>query len=147
MALEAINLDAVRLRVAALKSGSAQLFKSVGGVLEATQAMDIGARPPVAFVAVASEKPEPNRTQGVHDQKVPTVIAVLMCLPVERRDGAMKLTDAAEATRLAVIESLTGWTPPGARLAMDYAGYRVLNMAEGMAWLEASFSTSWTLRK
>lgn len=148
MDVEAIDLGAIRARVRDMeKTPGKKRFKSVGGVLEAADAMEnIPGRPPMAFVAIASERGQPNTTQGIHDQKVNSVIAVLMCLATERRDDAVQLTDDAEETRLAVIGTLTGWTPPGARKALNYDGYRVVRMSQGLAWLEAAFSTGWRLR-
>lgn len=148
MDVEAIDLGAVRARVAALESTPGKLrFKTVGGVLEAADAMEnMPGRPPMAFVAMASERAQPNTTQGIHDQRVVCVIAVLMCLAVERRDNAVQLTDEAEVTRKAVIGTLTGWTPPGARKALNYEAYRVVRMQEGLAWIEAAFGTEWRLR-
>lgn len=148
MDVETIDLGAVRARVRELeKAPGKKRFKAVGGVLEAADAMEnMPGRPPLAFVAIASERGQPNTTQGIHDQKVNSVVAVLMALAVERSDGAVQLTDEAEETRKAVIGSLTGWTPPGARKAFNYDGYRVVRMAQGLAWIECAFSSGWRLR-
>lgn len=148
MDVEAIDLGAVRARVALLeRAPGKKRFLTVGGVLEASDAMENqSARPPAAFVAMASERAQPNRTQGIHDQKVECVVAVLMALAAERRDGALQLTDEAEESRHAVIGSLAGWTPPGARMAFNYQGYRVIRMGQGLAWIEAAFGSDWRLR-
>ena len=135
----AIDLDSIKTRVEALN-----LFTSVQGVANAAEALENGARPPAAFVAVSSERAAPNKTQGVHDQRVDATIAVLMCLAAQRADN--RRADVAEDTRLAVIPQLAGWTPTGARMPFDYDSYRVIRMGGGLIWLECSFRTSWVLR-
>lgn len=135
----AVDLEAIRERVKDL-----ELFKSVGDVVDATEAMETSARAPAAYVAIARETAAPNRTQGVHDQKVDAQVAVLFVVAAERKDGGR--ADAVEALRLPVINSLTAWTPPGARGPLQYVGYRIVRMAQGLIWCECTFATGWALR-
>lgn len=135
-----IDLTAIRDRLRGLNA-----FASVSDVISAAAAMETSARPPAAFVAMASEKGAPSRNQVVHDQKIDSMIAVLMCFAAERVDN--KRVDVAEDTRWLVMNSLTGWAPPGARLAMDFDSYRVVRMGDGLIWTELAFRTGWHLRK
>lgn len=138
-----INLEAIRARVKSL-----DLFKSVGDVVDATHAMNSSVRTPAAFVATAVERATPNTTQAVHDQKVEAQIAVLFVVAAERKAGGQ--ADVVEQYRAAIVEgplALTGWTPPGARRPLNYAGFRIVRLDEGLIWAECTFTSGWAIRK
>lgn len=135
----AVDLKSVRDRLA--DSGR---FASVTDVESAAAAMETSAKTPAAFVCVGSERAAANRTQGVHDQTVDCVISVLICLAAQRADSERQ--DRVEEARLGVIGDLAGWTPTGARKALDYDGYNVVRMGGGLIWLQCTFKTSWHLR-
>ncbi len=136
----AVDLVDVRDRLDALG-----VFTAVSDVVDASEAMEAGAaRTPAAFVAMASERAAPNRTQGLHDQAVDATLAVLIAVASQRADG--RRTDAVEALRRPVIGALAGFTPAGASKALDYSGYRIIRMGGGLIWCECSFVTGWRLR-
>lgn len=140
----AISLEEIRARVKTVQAGG-QALLTVQDMVSAGKAMETPARPPCAFVATSSERAAGNRTQGVHAQRVSSTIAVVICLALERK--AADLEDTVEAWRIALLASLAGWTPAGAYEALDYAGFTVLRMGEGVIWFELSFTTSWQLRQ
>lgn len=137
-----IDLEAIRARVTALDK-----FNGVGDVVDATHAMETSARTPWAYVATALERATPSNTQAIHDQKVDAQIAVLFVVAAERKAGGQ--ADVVEEYRHAIVEGpgcLTGWTPPGARKPLNYVGFRILRMADGLIWAECSFASGWALR-
>lgn len=136
----AVDLAATRDRLESIGK-----FASVSDVVDAAEAMDSGTRTPACFVAVSRETASPNRTQGVHDQAVEVQLSVLFVVASQRADG--RRVDAVEELRLPVIQSLAGWTPPGASKALDYDGFRIVRMAAGHIWCECSFRTGWRLRQ
>lgn len=141
----AIDLEAVRERLAALESDGRPRFLTVADVADAADAMENRpARTPSAYVAVGQESAEPNRTQGVHSQRVTEQVAVLFVLAAERRRQDQR--DVVEDFRLAILYALAGWTAPGAGTAFDYVGFRVMRMADGLVWCECAFRASWHLR-
>lgn len=141
MALDvsAVDLLAVRDRLKLLG-----LFLTVGTVADAAQAMATNVRTPSAFVGIASESASPNRTQAIHDQAVEDMLSVLVVVASERK--ANDQADVVEDARRAVIGQLAAWVPPGARRALDYAGYRIVQMGGGLIWFECTFRTGWHLR-
>jgi hypothetical protein len=136
----AINLGSVRDRLVAL-----EYFLSVTDILAASEALDdtVPASPPAAFVAVSRESAEPNKLIGAHAQRVNATLAVLFVESAARFDRSAK--DQLERTRKAVIRQLVAWTPDGAGHPLNYVGYRVAGMDDGLVWGEASFATSWRL--
>lgn len=136
----AIDLESIRARLKELN-----LFTSITDVESAAVAMETAARPPAAFVAVASERAAPNKMQGVHDQRVAVKIAVLFVVAAQIKSG--KRPDIVEDTRLAIIGKLTAWTPLGGVAAFNYDAFDILRMGGGQIWAQCTFDTAWTIRK
>lgn len=141
----ATDLQAVRDRIKALNdSTGGPLFATVLDIISAGMARETGVRTPAAFVATATETAAPNRTQGVHDQAVTANISVMMVHAARMvSDGQV---DEVEFAKEALITSLAGWTPPGARKALDYASFNVLEVTDGFIWTQLVFTTGHHLR-
>jgi len=120
-------------------------FLSVTDILDATEALDdtVPAAPPAAFVGTARERAEPNRLIGGHAQRVPIGIAILFVESAARMDGRTKFQ--MEATKRAIIRQLVAWQPRGALSGLEYDGYRVVSIGNGLAWGEVTFATSYRL--
>jgi hypothetical protein len=120
-------------------------FLSVTDILQASDALDetIPASPPAAFVAVARESAEPNKTIGGHSQRVAVEVAVLFVELAARFDRQAK--DRLEQTRKAVTRQLVAWKAGGTEHGLEYRGYRVVAIGNGLVWGEVTFSTSYRL--
>lgn len=118
-------------------------FRAVEDVLAASEALDqtLPAAPPAAFIGIGRENADPNRYVGGHAQQVTTELAVLFVEPASRLDGATK--GQMEQTRKAIIRQLIGWTPAGAEKPLEYAAYRVVEIGNGLAWGEVTFTTTY----
>lgn len=134
-----IDLASIRTRL-----GLLDLFNTITDAASVTAALEKPARPPSAYVVTANERATPNRTQGVHDQKVQATVAVIMQIAAQRADAGQ--ADRVETLREAVINQLTGWTATGAKDPFDYSGYQIVRMAEGLIWVQCNFQTVWILR-
>lgn len=129
-----IDLEAVRERVHGLG------FSHTGDVVEAADAMEnMSAPTPAAYISTARESAARNKNAtGRHTQIIEQTVSVLMALGAQRADG--KLRDDVEEKKNAVIESLMGWTAPGAETPFNYLSFSVRFMAQGIVWTEAMFS-------
>ncbi len=135
----AVDLDSVRDRLSTLS-----YFNSVTNLQEATIAIEsMNALPPAAFVAVASETAEPNKTIGDFVQRVNVTISILFCVPAERADG--KAGDDLEDARKAVIRILLGWVPERALGQLQFQRYLLRASGEGLIWGEVLMTTSYRL--
>ncbi|MBA3668433.1 MAG: hypothetical protein H0W65_12065 [Sphingomonas sp.] len=103
----------------------------------------MNALPPAAFVAVASETAEPNKTIGDFVQRVNVTISILFCVPAERADG--KAGDDLEDARKAVIRILLGWVPERALGQLQFQRYLLRASGEGLIWGEVLMTTSYRL--
>ena len=136
-----IDFEAIQDRVRDTK-----LFLSVGDMLAAADEMvSLSVVPPAAFVSLSGETPAKNRLTGVHDQRIATRFSILFVLRAQRADG--KRADEARRLREALIMALTGWTPPGATRAFDYAGWNVIGIQRGLIWIEMRWDTEWRYRR
>jgi len=135
-----VDLGSIRDRVILLK-----YFLSVTDVLDASEALDetLPAAPPAAFVGVASERAEPNKTIGGHSQRVRVEIAILFAESTSRFDREAR--DQLDLTRRALIRQLVAWTPKNAGEGLEYSRYRVVKIGDGLAWGEVTFTTSYRL--
>lgn len=135
----AVDLESVRERLSALS-----YFTSVTNLQDATVAIEnMNALPPAAFVAVASETGEPNKTIGDFAQRVNVTISILFCVPAERADG--KAGDELEDTRKAVIRILLGWVPDRALGQLQFQRYLLRASGDGLIWGEVLMTTSYRL--
>lgn len=133
----AVDLESVRARFEALS-----YFLAVLDIQAATEAIQEEiARPPMAFVSVASETAEANKLIGGHSQRVFVTLSVLFCEQVAR--AAKDTRDAMERTRKAVIRQGMAWTPEGAEKALEYDRYLLRGMSGGVIWGEVLFRTSY----
>jgi len=118
-------------------------FRSISDALTAAEALDqtLPAAPPAAFIAVAREVADPNRYVGGHAQRVSADLSVLFVESASRIDGATK--GQMEDTRKAIIRILIGWQPAGAESPLEYASYRIVEIGNGLAWGEVTFTTTY----
>lgn len=140
-----VDLDSVADRLRLLNH-----FTDVQGVLAGSEAMEdvVPARPPAAFVGVASETGRPNQTVGGgHSQHIDVVLAVLFVEQSARlkSEANARAIDPLEITKRGVIRQLIGWTPRNAQQPLNFVGYRPIALGDGLAWGEARFSTSYRL--
>lgn len=135
----AIDLDDVRERIRGMN-----YFLSVEDAESAAIAIqEENARPPAAFVSVASETAAPNKTIGGHSQEVSVVLSVLFSQQLALASGETR--DAIEETRKAIIRLLTAWTPKGAGKALEYERYLIRGYGVGVIWAEVLFRTRYRL--
>jgi len=119
-------------------------FRAVEDVLGASEALDqtVPAAPPAAFIGIGRENATPNDViGGGHRQRVTTELAVLFVELASRFDGATK--GQMEQTRKAIIRQLIGWKPIGAQVPLEYAAYRIVEIGNGLAWGEVTFTTTY----
>jgi len=121
-------------------------FASVQGIMDASEALDetMPAVPPAAFLGIASETAAPNKFlggAGGHRQRVAVRLAVLFVEATSRFDR--KGDKAIDRTRKGITRMLIGWRPKGCEIALDYAGYRVVRIGDGLVWGEVSFDTAY----
>jgi hypothetical protein len=136
----AVDLASVRDRVAALS-----YFNAVEAIQDATNVFEqFSVVPPAAFVSVARESAEPNRmATGPISQRVTVDLSTLFAVPAERRDGGTG--DEVEATRLAVIRILHGFTPTRALKPLEYVRYQLRATGDGLVWGEVIMRTVYRL--
>ena len=138
-----IDLEDVRQRYLGMK-----YFVSVTDIQAATEILRdpdaMGFVPPAAFVSIASETAEPNKTIGGHAQRVNVTLSILFAVPSARLDHGAD--DEVEQTRKAVIRMGLAWRPKGAAAALDYQRYLLRASGQGLVWGEVLFSTSYQLR-
>lgn len=134
-----IDLASIRTRL-----GLLDLFNTITDAASVAAALEKPSRPPSAYVVTATERATPNRTQGVHDQKVSATIGVVMSIAAQRADAAQN--DQVETLREAVIDQLAGWTATGAKDPFDYQGYQIVRFDSGLIWVQCNFQTVWILR-
>lgn len=135
----AVDLESVRQRLCQLSH-----FTSVTNLQDSSVVIEqMSAIPPAAFVAVTSERAEPNKTIGGFAQRVNVTISTLFCVPAERADG--KAGDDLEDTRKAVIRILLGWTPDRAESMLQFQGYALKAAGDGLLWGEVLMTTSYRL--
>lgn len=123
-------------------------FSTVRDIQAASMAVqgDEIALPPAAFVSVASETAEANKTMGAPgsiSQRVTVTLSVLFCEQLAR--AAKDTSDRVELTRKAVIRQLIGWTPDGAGKALEYQRYLLRGVSGRVIWGEVLFRTSYRL--
>lgn len=134
-----VDLDDVRARV-----GSLSYFNSVTNLQEATLALEnMNALPPAAFVAIASETAERNKTIGGHSQRVTATVSILFCVPAESASDTAG--DELEQARKAVIRILIGWQPKGADSEFDFDRYLLRANADGLIWGEVLMRTTYRI--
>lgn len=143
-----INLADVRARVNEIDAPIVPDvfgFLSVSDWSSAVNAINEGdAMPPAAYVSLAREQPEPNRTAtGPRAQRVRATVSVLFCLPSERADD--ERADPIEIARGSIIAKLIGFKPGGALSGFSYGGYALRAEGDGLVWGETLFDTSWDL--
>lgn len=135
----AIDLDDVRERLKGLG-----YFNDVQDAESAALAIqEENGRPPMAYVSVASETAEKNKTIGGHSQRVSVVLSVLFSQQLALGTGETR--DAIEETRKSIIRLLTAWTPKGAGDALNYERYLIRGYGVGVIWAEVLFRTSYRL--
>lgn len=130
-----VDLDSVVARLKAL-----DVFVSVSDIEAATVAIEEAkAIPPMAFVSVASETAEPNKTIGGHSQRVTVVVSTLFCIKAYRRDDESR--HATDLMRRTVIRQLTAWKPEGAERGLNYNRFLMRGIIDGLIWGEVLTST------
>lgn len=135
-----VDLDSVRDRVMTLS-----YFNGATTIQDGTLAIEnVSVLPPWAFVSVARETAEPNRTAtGAKRQRVAVTISILFAVPAERADG--ETGDVVEEARKAVIRILLAWTPRGAEKALEYQRYQLRATGDGLVWGEVLMGTEYLL--
>jgi len=135
-----VDLDSVRDRIKGLK-----YFVTVEDLAAASEALgnedSFGFVAPAAFVSVASETAEPNKTiGGRHRQRLTVTLSILFAESSARadRDG----TDRADRTRKALIRQLAGWRPNGALGPLQYTRYLIRATGGGYVWGEVMLATT-----
>jgi hypothetical protein len=138
-----IDLEDVRKRFLGMG-----YFLSVTDIQAASEALSdpdaFGFLPPAAFVSIASETAEPNKTIGGHAQRVNVLLSMLFAIPSARADR--EADDEVEQVKRAVIRMGVAWKPKGAGAALDYSRYVLRATGGGLVWGEVLFSTSYQLR-
>lgn len=135
----AIDLGSVRDRLSSLSH-----FTSVTNLQAAVLAIEnMNAIPPAAFVAVASETAERNKTIGGLSQRVGVTVSVLFCVPSE--SAADDAGDELEETRKAVIRILLGFVPGRALSHLEFDRYLLRANGDGLIWGEVLMRTSYRL--
>jgi hypothetical protein len=135
-----IDVEAIQDRVR-----DTRLFTTVSDMLSAASEMvALSVQPPSAFVSLSNETGKRNDLTGVHDTIISSRFSVLFVLRAQRAGG--RRADEARTMREKLIMALSGWTPPGARKAMDYAGWSVIGVQNGLVWVEMRFDTEWRYR-
>lgn len=121
-------------------------FNDVGDSVSAGEAMtNFIARPPSAYVSTASERAGPNKLSTGWRQRIFQTVSVLFVVGAERRDAEQG--DEVEAHRLAIFESFTAWTPPGADGPFQYIGYSHRFAGDGLIWGESLFGAPYYFQK
>lgn len=135
-----IDLDDVAARLTGMS-----YFVSVQGIMDASEALDetVPAIPPAAFLGITSETAAPNKLIGGHRQRVAVRLAVLFVEATGRFDR--KGDKALDRTRKGITRMLIGWKPKGCETALEYAGYRVVRIGDGLVWGEVTFDTTYHL--
>lgn len=141
-----LDLDAWRQRletdVAALRSvGSAADLATVKAGTRST---------PQAFVVPIQDTPasSPGPGNSTVSQNVNATFAVVIAVSNQRGSSTgSRATEDLQAIRRSIMDSLIGWTPPGADHAIRYSGGRSLDFADSTVWWTDRFSTSYFVRK
>jgi hypothetical protein len=118
-------------------------WQFVGDVIAASDAMTNNSAPvPAVYISTARESAGQNRNMtGRHSQMVAQQISVLAAIGAQRADAG--LNDEVEEKRDQIIDRLMGWTPPGAGVPLDYNGYSIRFMDQGVIWFELLFSSKY----
>lgn len=133
----AIDLDSVRDRL-----GTLAYFNGVTNIQDATNVLEgMSAAPPWAFVSIARESAEPNKTIGGHAQRVNVSISTLFCVAAERAAGDS--SDVVEQTRKAIMRILVAWTPRGAERPLGFERYLLRASGDGLIWGEVLMGTAY----
>lgn len=105
---------------------------------------------PQAFVVPVSDSPASRAGAGnsVVSQNVNAVVAVVVAVANARssQSGAAASVDI-QPYRRAVLASLLGWRPPGASLAIQYAGGQLLEYRDATVWFSDRYTTAYFLRE
>ena len=93
-----------------------------------------------AFVVVIdSAAGQSGGTRPVR-QMVTTGVAVILAVASRRGD-----TSEVERRRRDVAEALLGWEPPGVTAPVEYRRGRLLQLAEGVTWVQDEYETQFLL--
>lgn len=138
-------LDALAIanRLRALTDGAARRFADVGTALELSAVLKVGVpRLPAAYVVLLGESPSPNaRSTGPSRQEVPVQFGVVLALSATNSPTADSAIDALQEHRLAVRQSLMGWTPGSGMDAIELGRSDLLRLVPGTVYWLDRFST------
>ena len=121
-------------------------FRHCQGVLEFAALAEAPRVVPALFVIPSTDSAQPNRMNGVHDQKVALSFDVVLVLGgAARADG--KASDELTQQVSRIVQALIGVMLPGASSAIEYAGGRLLSAdISRVAWA-IRFTCGYHLRK
>lgn len=126
--------------VARLKTGAPAL-RLVDGLTALSELVKPQAHAlPAAYVVPQEETPRPNRraTGGIR-QPVTVGFGVVLGAREVNRKGAATPLSALDAVKSDVHGALIGWYPPGADMAVEYAGGRLFGVRGQVIWWLARY--------
>jgi hypothetical protein len=121
----------------------------VDGAFSLGDAIARSGRTDAAFVYLLSEAPEPNKYADTHSaprlsQRVSVTLAVVsvVALAAAVRDATL---DASEVRRSEVLQTLLNWQIPGTERPLEYGGFSLASLQQGLLFQEQRFVTRYRL--
>lgn len=121
-------------------------FRQVAGALALTDVASALKSAPAAFVVPTSERAEPSRLVGAHDQRVDVTFSIVLAIKAAARTTNIP-AEEMDALITEVRDALTDWTHPDMAKATEYGGGKLLAMSGGYLFWEVQFRTGYHLRK
>ena len=120
-------------------------LKPVEGVLEFVGLTQAPRANPAFFVVPERDTAQPNRMNGVIDQKLSETFSVVIVIAPARREATV--SEALKLNVDRVTEALLGWRHPEASGPCEYAGGRLVSVdGQHVTWA-LSFTASRHIRK
>ena len=122
-------------------------LRLVEGAAEFASANETGApQSPAAYVVPLDETTGPSRLVGATGQTLTTRYGVLLAFRHVGDARGESASKALETVGEAVREALLGWAPSTGHSPSEFAGSRLISVADGVVWRRLDFSTESEIR-